>query len=103
MSFLVSDYVGNSTNVRVRFQACDLGTGSVAEAGIDAFRLEAIECNDAPELLGDLNGDCMVDGGDLGILVSQWGEIGASAGDLDGDQREDGTWSPEKGRGGISA
>ena len=84
VSFLVSDYVGNSTNVRVRFEACDLGTGSVSEAGIDAFRLEAIECNEAPELLGDLNDDCVVDGGDLGILVSQWGESGVS-GDLDGD------------------
>ena len=84
VSFVVSDFVGNTTSVRVRFQACDLGTASISEAGIDTFRLEAIECDDQVELIGDLNGDCSVNGGDLGILIAQWGESGTS-GDLDDD------------------
>ena len=83
VSFLVSDFVDNTSNVRVRFRACDLGTASISEAGLDAFIVEAVECDDA-SLPGDLNGDCAVNGGDLGILVALWGEPGG-IGDLDGD------------------
>ena len=83
VSFLVSDFVENTGNVRVRFRACDLGTPSISEAGVDAFVVEAVECDDTT-LPGDLNGDCAVNGGDLGILVSLWGEAGG-IGDLDGD------------------
>ena len=83
VSFLVSDFVDNTSNVRVRFRACDLGTASISEAGLDAFIVEAVECDEA-SLPGDLNGDCVVNGGDLGILVALWGEPGG-IGDLDGD------------------
>lgn len=82
VSFLVSDFVDNTDTVRVRFRACDLGTASITEAGIDAFYVESVICDDA-SLQGDLNGDCAVNGGDLGILISLWGEEGG-IGDLDG-------------------
>jgi hypothetical protein len=84
VSFLVSDFVDNTNSVRVRFRACDLGTASISEAGLDAFRVESVECDDTGSLPGDLNGDCAVNGGDLGILVALWGEPGG-IGDLDGD------------------
>ncbi|MEE2972874.1 MAG: hypothetical protein VX672_07100 [Planctomycetota bacterium] len=84
VSFLVADYVDNTANVRVRFRACDNGTPSISEAGIDAFRVEAVECDNAPVLPGDLNGDCVVDGGDLGFLIAAWGGSDPVA-DLDGD------------------
>lgn len=42
----------------------------------------------APRCLGDLNGDGRVDGGDLGILLANWG--GAGDGDLDGSGGVDG-------------
>jgi len=42
---------------------------------------------DAPRLLGDLNGDGVVDGADLGILLGAWGGPG---GDLNGDGTTDG-------------
>jgi hypothetical protein len=36
-----------------------------------------------PAITGDLNGDGIVTGADLGILLGQWG--GAGSGDLNGD------------------
>lgn len=42
---------------------------------------------DARPLLGDMNGDGAVDGGDLGLLLGFWGGPG---GDLDGDRTTDG-------------
>jgi hypothetical protein len=36
----------------------------------------------------DLNGDGIVDGGDLGLLLAQWGSSGS--GDLNGDGTVDG-------------
>ncbi len=84
VSFLVSDFVANTDRVRVRFRACDLNAGSVVEAAIDGFSVDAVECTEPPALLGDINGDCVVDGADLGLLVSAWGTTDAAA-DLDGN------------------
>jgi hypothetical protein len=39
-------------------------------------------------LAGDLNGDCLVNGADLGVLLSQWGTDGSA--DLNGDGTVDG-------------
>ncbi len=83
-SFLVGDFVANTATCRVRFTACDTGSGSVVEAGLDDFRVTAVECAEPPALLGDINGDCIVDGADLGLLVSAWGTNDPAA-DLDGN------------------
>lgn len=40
-------------------------------------------------LAGDLNGDCAIDGADLGVLLGAWGSAGAS-GDITGDGAVDG-------------
>ena len=42
------------------------------------------ECDTVCEVLGDLNGDCIVDGEDLGVLLGGWGQPGT------GDLNEDG-------------
>jgi len=44
---------------------------------------------DAPSLLGDLNGDGLVDGADLGLLLAAWGSLNDDV-DLDGDGAIDG-------------
>jgi hypothetical protein len=43
----------------------------------------------AGEFAGDLNGDCVVDGADLGLLLSAWGSSDEAA-DLNGDRTVDG-------------
>ncbi len=80
-SFRVADFVAPTAQVRVRFVARDLGSGSLVEAGVDDFRVVDIDCT-AP-VTGDLNGDGFVNGSDLVILLGAWGGTGAA--DLDGN------------------
>lgn len=47
-------------------------------------------CPDEPTIPGDLNGDGVVDGADLGILLSSWGPCEHCAADLNGDGVVDG-------------
>jgi len=49
----VSDYITPSPNTRVRFIAADTGDASVVEAGIDAFNLTRLSCEDAPDCVAD--------------------------------------------------
>ncbi len=79
-SFRVADFVTPSAAVRVRFQARDLGTGSLVEAGVDFVRVSISGCADVP---ADLNGDGIVDGADISMLLNNWG--GAGIGDIDGN------------------
>ena len=71
--FLVSSYVANSTNFRIRFIAQDTGEGSVVEAAVDGVRLLATECiDDGPTCPGDADGNGTVDFNDLVSLLSAW-------------------------------
>lgn len=67
--------------IRVRFIAQDLGAGSLVEAAIDDVKIVNIGCS---SVIGDINGDGLVNGFDLATLLSQWG--GPGSGDLNGDQ-----------------
>lgn len=73
--FLVSSYVANSTNFRIRFIAQDTDPGSVVEAAIDGVRLLATECiDDGPSCPGDVDDDSDVDFNDLVSLLAAWGD-----------------------------
>ncbi|MEM9373403.1 MAG: choice-of-anchor B family protein [Planctomycetota bacterium] len=52
-TFRVADYITPSSNTRVRFIADDAGDGSVIEAGVDAFDLTFLSCEDAPDCVAD--------------------------------------------------
>ena len=98
-SFIVSDFVTPTNQVRVRFEASDLGEGSVVEAGVDAFKAVYYSCDATTDTdedgVLDIDDNCPLiqnplqedfDGDDVGdvcdncILMSNNGQ-----GDIDGD------------------
>jgi hypothetical protein len=59
-SFLVSNFVTPTSQVRVQFEASDLNDGSVVEAGVDAFLVERFQCDGASGACCLVNGDCVI-------------------------------------------
>jgi hypothetical protein len=85
-SFDPAAYVPLSANMRLRFTASDNPNDSVNEGGLDAVRIVRFECADIPGCAGDLTGDGVVCQDDLGVLLGDFGCIGAQCtGDADND------------------
>ncbi|MGA1394008.1 MAG: hypothetical protein ACO38W_12715, partial [Phycisphaerales bacterium] len=72
-----------SETIQVRFVVNDTPNNSVTEAGIDAIRIERTVCEQGGPI-GDLDGDGIIGGSDLAILLGAWNSKGGPA-DLDGD------------------
>lgn len=84
-SWRVADFVTPTTQVRVRFQARDLGSGSIVEAGVDDVSVTTLECDFVPNS-ADLNGDGVVGAADLALLLGSWGPCPPPCpADLNGD------------------
>ncbi len=85
--FRVLDHVSLTSQVRVRFVASDLGSGSIVEAAIDDFDVRDEGCFGGDPCPGDLNGDLTVDLSDLATLLANFGSGSATPadGDIDGD------------------
>lgn len=86
-SFRIADFVAPTSQMRLRFIARDIGLPSLVEAGVDDVSIVLYSC-ESTSILGDLNGDGIVDGADLGELLAQWGGPGSA--DLNGDGTVDG-------------
>jgi hypothetical protein len=84
----LGSFIPLTDSVRLRFIASDFDPQSLVEAAVDLFRLREIRCAPAGNP-ADLNGDGVVDGADLGILLSAWGATGHPA-DLNRDGIVDG-------------
>ncbi|MFO0872922.1 MAG: hypothetical protein U0575_02990 [Phycisphaerales bacterium] len=85
--FRLDQYIVPTNQFRIRFVADDVNPGSVVEAGVDGVQILSLDCT-PPAIVGDLNGDGIVNGSDLGLLLGQWG--GPGSGDLDGNGVVDG-------------
>ena len=72
-SFVVSEHVPPTAEVRVRFTACDCPNNSITEAGIDDFLVERFTCGPCPT---DLNGDGVTNVLDLIDLLLCFGQPG---------------------------
>jgi hypothetical protein len=55
--------------MKLRFQARELATGSLVEAGVDHVRIAISGC---PTVTGDLNADRVVDAADIAALLNAW-------------------------------
>jgi aminopeptidase S len=78
----IASFMTPTSQMRIRFQARDLNSGSLVEAAIDDLRVFGYDCT-APRP-GDINGSGTVDGSDLALLLSGWGTAGQSDINADG-------------------
>ncbi|UCC79703.1 MAG: choice-of-anchor J domain-containing protein, partial [Candidatus Zixiibacteriota bacterium] len=72
-SFVAGDYVTPTSQVKVRFEASDLGLGSIVEAGIDAVSVVIPDCEGPPGCeytVGDVNGSEDYNGLDVTYSVN---------------------------------
>ena len=80
--YRIADFMTATAQMRMRFQARDLDSGSVVEAGVDDLRVFGIDCSGPRP--ADINQDGVVNGADLTIILSQWGLAGGT-GDINND------------------
>ena len=82
-SFIVSDYIDPTGEMRVRFSIEDGSDPSLVEGGIDNISLEVLDCETAP-CLGDLDGNGTIGVDDLLEVLADYGSSDSEA-DLDGN------------------
>lgn len=86
-SFQVASLVTPTADVRLRFIAADLNTGSLIEAAVDDLRISAVTCVQPPACPGDANGDGQVNLADIAVVTNNWAASvpAGTLGDLSGN------------------
>ena len=82
VEFAIESVITPTNQMRLRFVCGDYNEGSVVECGVDNLRVFGLDCDDS--IPGDLNGDGLVNGADVGIFLAVWGTNDPNA-DLNGD------------------
>jgi hypothetical protein len=77
--FRIADFLTPTAQMRLRFIASDLGEPSIIEAAVDEVWVSRLVCRNP----GDINGDGIINGADLTLLLGGWGVPGST--DLNGD------------------
>ncbi len=68
-SIILSDFLAPSANMQVRFVVADTQEPTIVEAGVDAVSIRALRCQEVSVILGDINGDGVVDLLDISPFV----------------------------------
>lgn len=89
-SIEIGSEVPATSTLRLRFTACDNGTPSVIECGLDAMSITNFVCTPVNTCEGDANGDGNVDVNDVSFVIFRLGDSG-DPGTVDGDADGDGT------------
>ena len=84
-SFVVTDYVTPSDQVRVRWSVGDLGSPSLVEAGIDNLQVDMFVCDNAEPCEGDVDGSGDVGVDDVLAVLAVWGQSTTGPEDVNGD------------------
>ena len=85
-AFDTDTFVSNTSTVQVRFSCSDEPNDSLTEAAIDDFSVEVLAC-ESGGCPADFNNDGIIDGADMGLLLSGWSTPET---DLDGNGTTDG-------------
>ncbi|MCE9620694.1 MAG: hypothetical protein K8R92_12405 [Planctomycetes bacterium] len=84
----VLSFLPATNQMRVKWVAQDNGSDNVVEAGVDSVTFKSVLCSAA--VFGDLDGDGIVDGADLGLMLLDFGPCPGCPSDLDGSGEVDG-------------
>ncbi|MFG0307336.1 MAG: reprolysin-like metallopeptidase [Phycisphaerales bacterium JB040] len=66
----IGDEVPASPTVRIRFSVSDQGTQNIVEGGLDSVIVRVLECTDPACGPADVNGDGIVDNGDISAFIN---------------------------------
>ncbi len=65
-TFFIDQYVSLNNQIKIRFEAADLGDGSVVEAAVDAVYVYTYDCG----VCGDANGDGIINISDIVFVIN---------------------------------
>ncbi|MHC5113325.1 MAG: S8 family serine peptidase [Planctomycetota bacterium] len=82
-TFRLLDHGDVTNQVRLRFSVTDNPNNTIVEAGVDAIQIVSEECDAG--IPGDVNGDGVVNFGDILAVIGAWGACPGCPADVNGD------------------